>query len=59
MKYSIRRNILSLAGIALIFSGIACKRGPNTGDPIPLETEVNMADVHKDVVMDMRKITVL
>jgi hypothetical protein len=59
MKYSIRRNILSLASIALIFSGIACKRGPNTGDTIPLETQVNMADVHKDVVMDMRKITVL
>ncbi len=59
MKYSIVRDILSLCSIALIISMVACKRGPDTGDPIPLETKVNMADAHKDVVMEMRKIRVL
>ncbi len=59
MKYSSVRDILSLCTIALIISTVACKRGPDTGDPIPLETEVNMADAHKDVVMEMRKIKIL
>jgi hypothetical protein len=59
MKYPSVRDILSLCSIALLISNIACKGGPDAGDPIPLETEVNMADAHKDVVMDMRKIKVL
>lgn len=59
MKYPSVRDILSLCSIALLISNIACKGGPDTGDPIPLETEVNMADAHKDVVMEMRKIKVL
>ena len=59
MKYPSVRDILSLCSIALLISNVACKGGPDAGDPIPLETEVNMADAHKDVVMEMRKIEVL
>lgn len=59
MKYPSVGDILSLCSIALLLSNIACKGGPDAGDPIPLETEVNIADAHKDVVMDMRKIKVL
>ena len=53
------RKFLSYSSIALLFAGLACKQGPNTGDPIPLETEASMGDVHKNVVMDLHKITVV
>jgi hypothetical protein len=57
-RYNVR-GFLTYFGIALLFAGMACKQGPNTGDPIPLETEASMSDVHRDVVMDLRKITVV
>lgn len=53
------RYFLLFFGIALIFSGMSCKRGPKAGDPVPLETKASVADVHKDVVMDLRKITIV
>ena len=52
------RYILFFFGITLTLSVISCKQGPNTGDTIPLKTEPSMADVHKDVIMDLRKITI-
>jgi len=59
MKNHSVRDILSLCSIVLLISIVACKGGPDKGDPIPLEKEVNMADAHKDVVMEMRKIKIL
>lgn len=53
------RYILFTFGIALMISGSSCKRGPDAGDPVPIEAERSIADVHKDVIMDMRKITVI
>ena len=38
---------------------ISCKGGPEDKGTFPLETEVNMADVHKDVVMNVREVTIL
>jgi hypothetical protein len=53
------RHVLSVLAIAFMISGISCKRGPNAGDPIPLETTVSVADAHKDIVMDLHKITII
>jgi len=38
---------------------ISCKGGPEDKGTFPLETKVNMADVHKDVVMNVREVTIL
>ena len=49
---------LRLLTIALLVSTISCKRGPSAGDPVPVETRVSVADAHKNVVLDVHKITV-
>ena len=43
---------------ALLIGVVSCKRGPTEGDPIPLQKETGTADAHKDVVLNVRRITV-
>lgn len=58
MSFSYPKTSISVLCALLLLGSLSCKRGPSTGDPIPLETEANMADAHKNVVLDVHKITV-
>lgn len=42
----------------LLAGSVSCKRGPKDTGTFPLEQEVDMADVHKNVVMNVHQVTV-
>ncbi|MEJ2163144.1 MAG: hypothetical protein P8X60_07490 [Robiginitalea sp.] len=52
------RYTLVILMTGLLAGSVSCKRGPSDTGTFPLETEQNMADVHKDVVMDIHKVFV-
>lgn len=44
--------------MGLLIVAVSCKQGPREQGPFPVEPKTSVADAHKNVVMDIHKITV-